>query len=164
MWAALGAVGLMLVLGGCKPGPTAKLDTAADQAAIRAVLDRIAGDFNDGKIDSMLDHYVDDVVVLAPGVPDMHGKPAWKQALAQLPQGVPMRLKFDTTEMVVDGDLGYERGTYSLEMQGATINGRHIHIFRRQGDGSWKGWRLMENAEAPPAPLPPPSATPPPGR
>jgi len=29
------------------------------------------------------------------------------------------------------------------------LGGRHIHIFRRQPDGSWKGWRLMENSADP---------------
>jgi ketosteroid isomerase-like protein len=32
-------------------------------------------------------------------------------------------------------------------MADQAVMGRHIHIFRRQADGSWKGWRLMENSE-----------------
>lgn len=82
---------------------------------------------------------------------------ACRSALAtSLPQGVPMTLGFVTEEMAIDGDLAYERGTYFIEVPGADaasaatrIGGRHIHIFRRQADGQWKGWRLMENqAEA----------------
>jgi ketosteroid isomerase-like protein len=70
-------------------------------------------------------------------------------------------MRFDTEELVVAGDIAYERGTYhvesapvgSSEMQ-PMMSARHIHIFRRQADGQWKGWRLFEsNSEGtPPSP------------
>jgi hypothetical protein len=42
-----------------------------------------------------------------------------------------------------------------------SIKGRHIHMFKRQPDGSWKGWRLFENSEDPASsPVPPPAAAP----
>jgi ketosteroid isomerase-like protein len=147
-WMVLGAfLGALVLASGCQPGGAAKPDAARDEAAIRAVLERIAGDFNGGRIDDMLGRYEDDVLVSAPGQPEIVGKAAWKQGLDQLPKDVPMRLHFDTSELQVSGDLGYERGTYVIEMADQAVMGRHIHIFRRQADGSWKGWRLMENSE-----------------
>ena len=71
---------------------------------------------------------------------------------------------FDTVELEVAGDLAYERGSYAIGMATQPdaqpmIVGRHIHIFRRQADGSWKGWRLMENSEDPAtSPVPSPAS------
>jgi hypothetical protein len=32
----------------------------------------------------------------------------------------------------VSGDLGYERGTYTIGTEDQTVKGRHVHLFRRQ--------------------------------
>jgi len=165
------AMAAILVCGvACQPGdpvPDPVPDPSVDEAAIRAVLDTIATDFNAARIEDMLAHYQDDVIVSAPGAPDIHGKAAWRENLAtSLPAGVPGTLRFDTEEIAIDGGLGYERGTYVLQVSPPDaaaspikIEGRHIHIFRRQGDGSWKGWRLVENS-ADPATAPTAAAAP----
>ena len=57
------------------------------------------------------------------------------------------------------GDLAYEHGTYTLKMtdkaSGKTlqdVKNKHIHIMKRQADGSWKTWRMMvSSAESAPA-------------
>lgn len=92
-----------------------------------------------------------------------------EQALdTSLPPTLSMKMRFDTQEMAIDGGLAYERGTYMIEAAdranpaaALTLKGRHVHIFRRQADGSWKGWRLMENstdATPPAAPAAAPAA------
>jgi ketosteroid isomerase-like protein len=166
----------LLCLAGCQaqteaPGTP---DSAEDEAAIRAVLDGIAADFSAGRIEEMFSYYQDDVLVSAPGAPEIIGKQAWRESLdASLPKDVDMGLVFNTAELEISGDLAYERGTYAIRIgdpatpaQSMTIEGRHIHIFKRQPDGSWKGWRLMENSADPatspiptaPAPAPAPAA------
>jgi uncharacterized protein (TIGR02246 family) len=157
-------VAIATLLVACSKAPVH--DAAADEAAIRAVLGEIASTFNAGDYDGMFDRYLDDVIVSAPGTPDTVGKQAWRTTMAStLPPTFAMKLKFDTQEIAVDGDLAYERGTYSLDIADkssgapvANVGGRHIHIFKRQADGQWKGWRLMENSPdpAPPAPPAPP--------
>lgn len=163
-------LGLVLVMAGCQSqtGTPAGPDGAADEAAIRAVLDGIAADFSEGKYEEMFSYYQDDVLVSAPGAPDIVGKQAWRDSLStSLPPGMDMDLAFTTAELEIAGDLAYERGTYAIKMadpaapdQVMRIDGRHIHIFKRQPDGSWKGWRLMENS-ADPATSPIPPAAPP---
>jgi len=146
-----------LLLGGCQPGADAPAapDATADEAAVRDVLDSIARDFNAGDMEKMVAHYQDDVLVSAPGAPDIVGKQAWLDAIAaSLPADAGLTLRFDTVELEIAGDLAYERGTYAIGMATQPdakpmIVGRHIHIFRRQADGRWKGWRLMENSEDP---------------
>jgi uncharacterized protein (TIGR02246 family) len=134
-------------------------DVAADEAAIRQSLDDIARAFNAGDYDGMFARYSDDVLVSAPGQPEIVGKPAWRAGLAQLPPNVAMKLRFDTQEISVSGDLAYERGTFTMNMtdkgSGASVGSvtnRHVHIFKRQPDGRWLGWRLIENSpDSPPA-------------
>ncbi len=166
--AALGAAALSLALAACSGGAE-RHDPAADEAAIRKVLDGIALAFNEGRYDDMFALYQDDVVVSAPGQPDIVGAAQWRAGLAALPTNLHLKMRFDTTELVVSGDLGYEKGTFTMDIadkaSGAAVGSttqRHVHIFRRQPDGKWKGWRLMENAEsAAPSPLgPPPAASP----
>ncbi|MEP7311961.1 MAG: DUF4440 domain-containing protein [Pseudomonadota bacterium] len=154
---------LGLAAGCTKSTPTAQ-DTAADEAQIRQVLGEIASTFDAGDYDGMFARYLDDVIVSSPGQPDIVGKPAWQQAMkSSLPPNVGMKLHFDTQELVVAGDLAYERGTYALQVSDkangaelAKIGGRHIHIFKRQADGQWKGWRLFENSPDAAAPTGPP--------
>jgi ketosteroid isomerase-like protein len=96
------------------------------------------------------------------------GKPAWRAGLGALPKGVTLQMHFDTQELEISGDLAYERGTFAIEAKDPNTNAfvpvvkaRHIHIFRRDSDGSWKGWRLFENSADPAtALLPPPQAMP----
>jgi ketosteroid isomerase-like protein len=159
----------VLCLAGCQPQTEAPgtPERAEDEAAIRAVLDGIATDFSAGKIEEMFSYYQDDVLVSAPGAPDIIGKQAWRESLdASLPKGLDMDLVFNTDELEISGDMAYERGTYAIKIvdpatpaQSTTIGGRHIHIFKRQPDGGWKGWRLMENSPDPAtSPIPPPPA------
>lgn len=158
---AAAAMLAVLMLAACG-GAAAPASTGADEASIRKSLDEIARAFNAGDYDAMFAQYMDDVLVSAPGQPEIVGKAAWKAGLANLPQNVNLNMRFDTVEIAVSGELGYERGTFTMDMtdkaNGAkvgTVTNRHVHIFKRQPDGRWLGWRLMENsAESPPA-MPP---------
>lgn len=155
---SLGMLCATLALGACAPKVELQVvDTTADEAAIRGVLDDITRTFNAGDYDGMFALYRDDVVVSAPGAPDTIGKEAWRTAMAAtLPPELGLKLHFHTQELEVAGGLAYERGTYSIDISdkatGAalqSVTGRHIHIFRREADGSWKGWRLFENSADP---------------
>ena len=159
--AVVAALLATLVLAGCG-GASGRKDTAADDAAIRKSLDEIARAFNAGDYDAMFAQYADDVLVSAPGQPEITSKAAWRAGLANLPQNLNLTMRFDTEELDVSGDLGYERGTFTMDMADkasgtkvGSVTNRHVHIFKRQSDGRWLGWRLIENsAEAPPA-IPP---------
>jgi uncharacterized protein (TIGR02246 family) len=153
-----------LLNAGCGTGKPAVTDTKADEAAIRQLLADVGRHFDAGDYEAMLALYTDDVIVTAPGLPDTIGKAAWLKGIeTTLPQGVKMQLRFDTQEIEIGGDLAYERGTFVVavvDTAGATqpvAGGRHIHIFKRQADGSWKGWRLMENSADPAPPAAPPT-------
>ena len=70
-----------------------------------------------------------------------------------------MNVHFSTEEVAVAGDLAYEHGTYTLKLtdkaSGQTlqdVKNKHVHIMKRQPDGSWKTWRMMVNSAEPPPP------------
>ena len=161
---------LMLSMSACQQGAQVVVrDKATDEAAIRHVLDEISSTFNAGDYEAMFALYRDDVVISSPGQPDIVGKDAWRKGLSALPAGVTMKMHFDTSELLVEGDMAYERGTFAIEARdpktdafAPVVTARHVHIFRREADGQWKGWRLMENSSDPASALlqPPP----PPGK
>ena len=163
---SVGCLMVVLSLSACDQGPVKVVvgDKATDEVAIRHLLDEVANTFNAGNYDGMFALYRDDVIVSAPGAPEIVGKAAWREELKALPAGQTLRMRFDTKELEIDGDLAYERGTYLVEAKDPSgafvpvVEGRHVHIFRREADGSWKGWRLMENSADPrtsPLSLPP---------
>jgi uncharacterized protein (TIGR02246 family) len=153
---------LALPLWGCsgRPTPTSVAAVPAEQdpASVRAFLDHVQTTFNAGNLDQFIEVFADDAVMLAPNQPDAVGKTAirkvYEAALAQY----DLKVEFHTTEIEVAGNLAYERGTYTLHLRdradaskGADNTNRHIHVLRRQPDGSWKTWRMMTNsAEAAP--------------
>ncbi len=155
---------LLLAVSACKPTVQVVVaDKATDEAAIRHVLDEVARTFNAGDYDGMFKLYRDDVVILSPGQPDIVGKQAWRTGLGALPKGVVMQMRFDTQELEIAGDLAYERGTFVIEAKdpktdalAPVVKARHVHIFKREADGSWKGWRLIENSADPATALLPP--------
>ncbi len=70
-----------------------------------------------------------------------------------------MTVHFSTEEVAVTGDMAFEHGTYTLRIADKTtgrvlqdVKNKHVHIFKRQPDGTWKTWRMMINsAETVPA-------------
>jgi uncharacterized protein (TIGR02246 family) len=163
-----GLMGLVLMLSACQPGVDVVVrDGAADEAAVRKVLADVASTFDAGDYEGMLALYREDVIVSATGAPDVVGREAWREGLKQLPAGVKMKLRFDTQEVEIAGDLAYERGTFVVSMPDpasgelqSLFDGRHMHIFKREADGSWKGWRLFEiQDKALPRPADPPEET-----
>jgi len=164
---------IAVMLSACQP-KIQVIDTKADEAAIRKVLADVASTFDAGDYEAMLALYREDVVVSATGAPDVVGRAAWREGLKMLPPSVKLKLRFDTAEVEVAGDLAYERGTFVVTMPDpatgqptSLFEGRHLHMFKREADGSWKGWRLFEiqdksllrpDAVTPVAPTAPPAA------
>lgn len=152
-------LGAVLVLTACKPAGNAT--QAADEAAVRKVLDNIVSTFNAGDYDAMLSNYADDLLVQSSAGPDITSKAAWREALkTSLPPDVKVQMRFDIAELTLSGDLAYERGVFTLQPAGSgadavLFKGRYTHILKRDAGGAWKGWRLFEIIDQmPPAAAP----------
>jgi len=132
----------VLVTAACQPNATASL-TEADRAAIKSGEEKwvsltLAKDWPA----AVTAYWSDDAVVLPPNAPPATGK----EAILTWISTFPPFSDFTLQEVSVDGrdDLAYVRGTYTLKVTppGATApiddHGKHITIWKRQADGSWK--------------------------
>jgi uncharacterized protein (TIGR02246 family) len=148
---------LALPLWGCsgkQPATTAAAGPAEqDVASVRAFLDHVETTFNGGNLDRFIDVFADDAVMLGQNQPDAMGKAAIRKVYADALAQYDMKVEFHTLEIEVAGNLAYERGTYALHLRSradasksADVTNRHIHVLRRQPDGSWKTWRMMTNS------------------
>lgn len=100
--------------------------------------------------------FAKDAAIIAPSAPDIIGFDAIRTAYAEAMKQASMEVHFSTKEVVVAGDLAYERGTYTLRMvdrkTGQVLQdakNKHIHILKRQPGGAWKTWWMMVNSTEP---------------
>jgi len=100
--------------------------------------------------------YTEDAVELPPNQAAVQGKAAiqaWEEAYPPL-----SNFQVQSLEIEGQGDLAYDRGTYSMTVTppgAAPIedHGKYLTICRKQADGSWKIAREMFNSDLPlPAP------------
>jgi len=149
-------------LAGCATKPAAATagpdQSKADEAAIRQLLADTEQRINRGDLD-FVNVFAKDAVIIAPGAPDIAGFDAIRSLYADIMQQNSMTVHFSTEEVAVAGDLAYERGTYTLRISDKSSGkvlqdgkNKHLHILKRQPDGSWKTWRMMvSSAETAPA-------------
>jgi uncharacterized protein (TIGR02246 family) len=152
---------VLAMLASCgQPAATSSADSKQkDIEAIQALLTRIQQTFNAGQLDTFMPAFAQDAIVSAQANPDYVGAAAIREMYAAAMSQMNIQVSFDTKEIEVSGDLAYESGTYTLKLadkatgqSAGEVTNRHVHIFRRQPDGSWKTWRMMTNsAEAAPA-------------
>lgn len=141
------------------PAPAAQDRAGTDADAIRRTLADLEQRVNRGDV-GFVDIFTSDAVVVAPDTPDVVGIDAIRALYSDTLAKMRLAMHFTTEEIVVAGDLAYERGRYTLKISdkasGQVLQdgtNRHIHIMKRQPDGSWKTWRMMVVA-APAAPTP----------
>src|SRR5512139_2513390 len=147
---------IALALCACKAPAPPPDDTARQQqdvAAVHAFVGHVRDTFNGGNLDTFMEVFTDDAIQFNQGYPDVVGKAAirkqYEDALAQN----DIKVEFHTQEVEVSGDLAYEGGTYDIVLKPRsdpqatplTVTNRHVHVLKRQPDGSWKTWRMMTN-------------------
>ena len=132
---------------------------AADVAAINAFNQRYLKAINDGDINALSALTDDDHIMLAPNRAPIVGKAANDEANGRAYQQFKIDEKWTPVETVVDGNLAYQRGTFSVTATpkaGGTarsVKGNFLRIYRRQS-GGWQMTRDMFNSDEPPAPPP----------
>jgi uncharacterized protein (TIGR02246 family) len=149
----ISAIVLLAALSACSTRTS-----GADEAAIRQFLANLETRINAGDI-GFVDAFAKDAVIMAPGTPDISGYDAIRAMYGGVLQQDSMTVHFTTQEIAVAGDLAYEHGTYTLRLVDRKtgkvvqdVRNKHVHILKRQPDGSWKTWRMMVNsANAQPA-------------
>jgi uncharacterized protein (TIGR02246 family) len=151
---AIVATGLAALAGCARTAPPA--DTAADEAAIRAMNPAWFTAYNAGDADAVAALYADDGVLNIPGAPAARGRAAIREALvkdiaATAAAGLTNN-QGPSPEFGVSGDLGWEWNTFTVtDQSGATIDtGKYVTVYGKK-DGKWQIIRDIWNSDTPPA-------------
>jgi ketosteroid isomerase-like protein len=146
----------ILVIGAVTGCSSQRQASADDQ---RETLDRIRREVeaaeNAGSVDRMRVHFADDVVMMAPTMPAVTGVDSAEQAMRQFFDTFGVQIQYASSEIVVSGDWGFDRGTFSQTLTpkagGAPIKetGKYLWLYRRAPDGAWKHTRVIWNSSDP---------------
>jgi uncharacterized protein (TIGR02246 family) len=146
---------LLLVLAGCQP-PQAG-DTAADEAALRTLNDRLETAVTTGKLEEIAAFYAEDAVLLPTAEPMISGKAAitaeWQHVLA-IPD-YQNKTSLQRVEVAASRDMAVTMGSYSSRMMGedgkpVTEPGKWLTVWKKQPDGAWKIVMDTYNTDIPP--------------
>jgi len=143
-------MGLALLMGvtACKPAAkeTPKVDTAAEEQAIRAKETAWMEAYNKHDAAALASQYEDDASLASNGVAlltDAAGRKAFLDGFAADPA---LKVNFASDRIIVaeSGDLASSRGHYSFTYtdpatkQPKTESGSYLTVYRKAVDGSWK--------------------------
>jgi len=123
-----------------------------DREAISALRDEQSRAINAQDAGRLLAGVTDDVVYLAPDQREVVGKPA----LATLLSSTYTKVKTPGTRMVsseviVSGDFAYEWGHMEATNKAIrAVNGKYLHVYKRQSGNQWLVARMMFNADSVP--------------
>jgi len=135
---------------------SARSDTAADEQAIRAQVDRWLQLVKAKDAPSISQLYTDDGAVMPPNGPIGKGHDAIQQTWASMLQTPGFDLAFTPEQIIVSqsGDMALDRGTYRLTVGPADKpqhdTGKYVVVWRKVG-GSWKAAADIFNSDLPPA-------------
>jgi ketosteroid isomerase-like protein len=149
----IGLACLVLLIVGC--GQPQRPSYEEDLAAITEFNARYLGAINEEDIATLSSLTTEGHVILIPNREPIVGKAANDAANG----GAFERFTFDETwtpvETVIDGDLGFQRGTFTTiatprgDGERLTVSGSFMRIYQRQPNGEWRMTRDMFNSSTP---------------
>jgi ketosteroid isomerase-like protein len=150
---ALLAVFLVAALAGCQRAAPGKPSFAEDLAAITAFNAKYLGAINAEDIKTLSALTDEDHIIFIPNRAPIVGKAANDAANGSAFERFDFDESWTPEETVIDGDLGYQRGTFTTSSKpkagGDTrvVGGAFLRIYRRQPDGQWRMTRDMFNTD-----------------
>ena len=144
---------LAATLAGCQRATPPKPSFAEDLAAITAFNAKYLGSINAGDIKTLSSLTDEDHIILIPNRAPIVGKAANDAAMGSAFEQNNFDESWTPEETVIDGDLGYQRGTFttsSVPKAGGdkrVVSGAFLRIYRRQPDGQWRMTRDMFNSD-----------------
>lgn len=125
-----------------------------DEKALSMVLSSYADMVNAGDAEGWISLWDADGIQLAPDAPMHVGRPEIWRLNKDGFTAIDMKFSVIQNEIVVFGNYGYVRGTYSYSFKPSAdapaINfaGKYLTVCRRQDDGTWRIYRDTFNADA----------------
>ena len=150
---AIAVANLILLVAGC--ATTGGRDIAADEAAVRAVLDTYAESVNKNDVEQHASIWDDAGIKDKPNAPTVVGLKALKERWLKSWGTSTSRMAITINQLVVSGDLAVAHGVYTNESVpkdgGKTVytDGKFLTVFRRQPDGTWKIYADASSSNVP---------------
>jgi len=147
------AVVFLILLVAC--ATTGGRDTAADEAAVRAVLDTYAESVNKGDLELHASIWDDAGIKDKPNAPTVVGMRALMERWQKGWGTSTSHMVITINQLVVSGDLAVAHGVYTKEdvpkAGGKTVytDGKFLTVFRRQPDGKWKVYADASSSNVP---------------
>lgn len=143
---------LLLALAGaaCNAPAPPPPDTAADEAALRALIEQTAAFNNAADSAGWVGLFEEDAVYMPPGSPEVTTREGIREAAAAF-RNLDSDITITPAEIVVSGDWAFARshvgGTVTVRESGdeIPIDVKQLVVYHRQPDGAWKIARLIGN-------------------
>lgn len=157
-------IGFVGALSACAPVPAAPppVDTAAEEAALKATTGVWLDSYNAGEVERMVAMYEEDAVLAPPHAAVARGRAEIRAFLTADTAGAKaagIKLVPGAETAGVVGDWGWESGSYTaVDASGATVDSGSYLSVSRKVNGTWLYVRDMYNSDRPlPAPDPAPA-------
>lgn len=156
--AALAAAALTGIAACSRPASGAPADAAADEAAIRAILDSATAAHAAGDAQRLAALFTDDAVFMRDGDTAISGRAALEGYIGSVFAANVSTAAIRPVEIQVSGDWAFARTSVSGALTPkdgrppVQFDLKEIAIYRRQADGRWKVARLIGNGNRPAAP------------
>jgi uncharacterized protein (TIGR02246 family) len=154
------AVGTLFVLSACAPAAPPAVDTAGDEAALKAATRTWLEAYNAGEVEKIVALYEEDAVLMPPHAPVARGHAEIRAFLTADTAGAKaagVKLVPGTSTAGVAGDTGWESGTFTItDASGSTVDSGSYLSVSRKSNGKWLYHRDTYNSDRP-LPSPPPA-------
>ena len=155
---ALG-IGTVVALSACAPAAPPPVDTAAEEAAIKAVTAAWLEAYNAGDVEKIVAMYAEDGVLMPPHAAVATGHAGIRTFLTAdtaAAKAAGVKLVPGATTAGVAGDTGWESGSYTAtDASGTTVDSGSYLSVSRKTNGKWLFVRDTYNSDRPmPAPAP----------
>jgi len=152
-------VGTMITLSACAPAAPPPVDTAAEEAAVKAVTAAWLDAYNAGDVEKIVAMYAEDAVLMPPHAAVATGHAGIRAFLttdAAAAKAAGVKLVPGAATAGVAGDTGWESGSYTVaNASGATVDSGSYLSVSRKSNGKWLLVRDIYNSDRPlPAPAP----------
>ena len=149
-WAASAAI--LIFTAGCEPAGEGVNSRAADEKALRDLVDRTVAAAGRNDMGAYMKYYAPKAALVLPGLPITEMSGPLQKGFAP---GYAIKMVTVRTEVSKAGDLGYAFGTYEQtapDKSGKLANtvGKCLSVFRKQPDGSWGAVADTYNVDPPP--------------